>query len=57
MFNEQATHDTNKENLELLCDVENFMSLTYIIPMLEMFKACQSLFKAKTFSCVILLLP
>jgi hypothetical protein len=35
MFNEQATHDTNKENLELLCDVEIFMSLTYIIPMLE----------------------
>jgi len=35
MFNEQATRDKNKENLELLCNVEIFMSLAYIIPMLE----------------------
>jgi predicted glycosyltransferase involved in capsule biosynthesis len=35
MFDEYATHDTIKTNLELLCDVEVFLCLTYIIPMLE----------------------
>jgi predicted glycosyltransferase involved in capsule biosynthesis len=35
MFDEHVTHDTIKTNLELLCDVEVFLGLTYIIPILE----------------------
>ncbi len=35
MFDEHATHDTIKIDLELLCDVEVFLGLIYIIPMLE----------------------
>jgi hypothetical protein len=33
MFNEQASHDITKSSLELLCDVNVFSGLTYIIPM------------------------
>jgi len=36
MFDEQASHDTTKVGLELLCDVEVFLWLTCIIPMLEL---------------------
>jgi sulfur relay (sulfurtransferase) DsrF/TusC family protein len=36
MFDEQASHDTSKVGLELLCDVEVFLGLTCIIPMLEL---------------------
>jgi predicted glycosyltransferase involved in capsule biosynthesis len=36
MFNEQASHDITKSNLELFCDVEMFLGLTCIIPMLEL---------------------
>ncbi len=35
MFDEQASHDTTNVGLELLCDVEMFLGLTCIIPMLE----------------------
>ncbi len=42
MFHEQASHDTIKVGLELLCDVELFLGLTYIIPMLGL---VQGLFK------------
>jgi hypothetical protein len=35
MFDEHITHDTIKFFLELLCDVEVFLGLSYIIPMLE----------------------
>jgi predicted glycosyltransferase involved in capsule biosynthesis len=35
MFDEQASHDTTKTSLELFCDVEVFLGLTCIIPMLE----------------------
>jgi hypothetical protein len=35
MFDEHATHNTIKKKLELLCDVEVFLGLIYIIPMLE----------------------
>jgi len=35
MFDEQASHDATKVGLELLCDVEMFLGLTCIIPMLE----------------------
>jgi len=34
MFDEQASHDIAKTNLELLCDVEMFLGLTCIIPKL-----------------------
>ncbi len=34
MFDEQASHDIVKASLELLCDVEMFLGLTCIIPML-----------------------
>jgi hypothetical protein len=36
MFDEQASHDIVKASLELLCDVEMFLELTYIILMLEL---------------------
>ncbi len=36
IFNEQASHDIIKSNLELFCDVEMFLGLTCIIPMLEL---------------------
>jgi hypothetical protein len=36
MFNEQASHDITKSSLELLCDVDVFSGLTYIIPMPEL---------------------
>ncbi len=36
MFDEQASHDIAKTSLELLCDVEIFLGLTCIIPMLEL---------------------
>ncbi len=42
MFDEQASHDIIKVGLELLCDVELFLGLTYIIPMWEL---VQGLFK------------
>jgi hypothetical protein len=35
MFDEQASHDTSKAGLKLLCDVKVFLGLTYIIPLLE----------------------
>jgi predicted glycosyltransferase involved in capsule biosynthesis len=36
MFDEQTSHDTTKTSLELFCDVEVFLGLTCIIPMLEL---------------------
>jgi len=36
MFNEQTSHDITKSSLELFCDVEVFLGLTCIIPMLEL---------------------
>ncbi len=35
MFDEQTSHDIATTSLELLCDVEMFLGLTCIIPMLE----------------------
>jgi hypothetical protein len=35
MFDQQASHDTSKIDLELLCDAEMLLGLTCIIPMLE----------------------
>jgi len=35
MFKDQVTNIATKANLDLLCDVETFLSLTYIIPSLE----------------------
>jgi hypothetical protein len=43
MFDEQTSHDITKIGLELLCDVEVLLGLTYIIPMLE-FVWCLSKF-------------
>ncbi len=42
MFEEHVAHDSTKANLELLCDIEVFISLTCIIPM---FGCVQSLSK------------
>jgi hypothetical protein len=36
MFDEQASHDIIKAGLELFYDVEVFLGLTCIIPMLEL---------------------
>jgi predicted glycosyltransferase involved in capsule biosynthesis len=36
IFNEQTSHDITKSSLELFCDVEVFLGLTCIIPMLEL---------------------
>jgi hypothetical protein len=36
MFDEQVSHDIIKVGLELLCDVEMFLGLTCIIPMMEL---------------------
>ncbi len=35
MFKDQVTNLATKANLDLLCDVETFLGLTYIIPLLE----------------------
>jgi hypothetical protein len=35
MFEEHVAHDSTWANLELLCTIEVFKGLTYIIPMLE----------------------
>jgi hypothetical protein len=35
MFKDQVTNIATKANLDLLCDVETFLGLTYIIPLLE----------------------
>ncbi len=35
MFEEQATNVNDKSKLEILCDIETFIGLTYILPMLE----------------------
>lgn len=35
MFEEQATNINDKSKLEILCDIETFIGLTYILPMLE----------------------
>jgi hypothetical protein len=40
MFDEQASNTMTKGNLDLLCDVETFLGLNYIIPL---FKCMQSL--------------
>jgi hypothetical protein len=36
MFKEQVVHGSTKVNLELMCDIEVFLGLTYIISMLFM---------------------
>jgi hypothetical protein len=52
MFENQVTNIVAKANLDLLCDVETFLGLVYIIPLLE---CVQSLSKfGLMFSYVIL---
>jgi hypothetical protein len=36
MFDEQASYDIVKAGLELFCDVEVFLGLTCIIPIMEL---------------------
>ncbi len=52
MFEKQVTNVNDKSKLEILCDIETFIGLTYILPMLE---HVQFLFKFVTFSFGILL--
>jgi hypothetical protein len=54
MFKNQVTNIAAKANLDLLCDVETFLGLIYIIPLLEFVKVCPSLVKLMMFSYVIL---
>jgi hypothetical protein len=35
MFEKHVARDSTRANLELVCNIEVFLSLTYIIPMLE----------------------
>jgi hypothetical protein len=42
MFQEQVSNESTKANLELLCNIEVFLGLVCIIPMLE---CVQNIFK------------
>jgi hypothetical protein len=55
MFDEHALNTIIKGNLDLLCDVETFLGLSYIIR-LNVCNLCQSLFKFEMYSSVILLM-
>jgi hypothetical protein len=53
MFQEQVSNESAKAHMELLCDIEVFLGLACIIPMLE---CVQSLSKFEMFLFVILLM-
>jgi hypothetical protein len=51
MFDEHALNTTIKENLDLLCDVETFLGLSYIILCLNVCNLCQRVQVRDVFIC------
>jgi hypothetical protein len=56
MFDEQASNTMTKGNLHLLCDVETFVGLNYIIPLFECMQYLLKFVQAQDVFILILLM-